>query len=181
MTFRRYRRTNVAEMMEWGPDVDMDGVSVSDADRAAGSPKPGDMIARNPKNHGDRWLVSAAYFRENFEPLNELPPAPCCGTLGSYHRAGCFEVERMLTKKCRTCGTGFRGDSAYCSHFCYAIGRKSRVADSENPDEATEDTLGNRTGDGYPDMTPEVLPFLIVLLAAVVVFVGLKLLEAHGW
>ena len=31
--------------------------------------KPGDMIARNPKNHDDQWLVAAAYFADNFEPL----------------------------------------------------------------------------------------------------------------
>ena len=28
-----------------------------------------DMIARNPKNHDDQWLVAAAYFADNFEPL----------------------------------------------------------------------------------------------------------------
>jgi hypothetical protein len=27
------------------------------------------MIARNPKNHDDQWLVAAAYFADNFEPL----------------------------------------------------------------------------------------------------------------
>ena len=29
----------------------------------------GDMIARNPKNHADKWLVAAQYFSDNFEPL----------------------------------------------------------------------------------------------------------------
>ena len=37
--------------------------------RRAGSPKPGDMIFRNPKNHKDQWLVAAAYFAENYEPI----------------------------------------------------------------------------------------------------------------
>lgn len=32
-----------------------------------GSPKQGDMIARNPENHDDLWLVSKKYFEENFE------------------------------------------------------------------------------------------------------------------
>jgi hypothetical protein len=45
----------------------MTHVSVSAPDRAAGSPKPGDMIARNPKNHADQWLVAAQYFADNFE------------------------------------------------------------------------------------------------------------------
>jgi len=39
-------------------------------DTKAGSPKLGDMIARNPQNHADQWLVTAAYFRDNFEPLD---------------------------------------------------------------------------------------------------------------
>lgn len=48
----------------------MSRVSVSAADTEAGSPKVGDKIARNPKNHDDRWLVAAAYFADNFEPLD---------------------------------------------------------------------------------------------------------------
>jgi hypothetical protein len=32
-----------------------------------GSPKAGDMIARNPGNHEDQWLVAAQYFADNFE------------------------------------------------------------------------------------------------------------------
>jgi hypothetical protein len=28
----------------------------------------GDMIARNPKNHSDQWLVAKQYFEDNFEP-----------------------------------------------------------------------------------------------------------------
>jgi len=27
------------------------------------------MIARNPVNHDDQWLVAAAYFSANFEPV----------------------------------------------------------------------------------------------------------------
>jgi len=45
-------------------------VSISDADRAKGSPKIGDMIARNPKNHDDQWLVANEYFKENFEEMS---------------------------------------------------------------------------------------------------------------
>ncbi len=69
--YRPYRRTAIAEMSDWTPHVDMVGVSVSDQDRAAGSPKQGDKIARNPANHADRWLVAAAYFAANFEPIEE--------------------------------------------------------------------------------------------------------------
>lgn len=42
-------------------------VSISDVDLANGSPKLGDMIARNPKNHLDQWLVAEQYFNDNFE------------------------------------------------------------------------------------------------------------------
>jgi hypothetical protein len=65
----QYRRKQIAELRAWMPADDMTNVSVSDADKAAGSPKAGDMIARNPKNHNDRWLVAAAYFADNFEPV----------------------------------------------------------------------------------------------------------------
>jgi hypothetical protein len=29
------------------------------------------MIARNPANHADQWLVAWRYFVDNFEPLVE--------------------------------------------------------------------------------------------------------------
>ena len=48
---------------------DLNCVSISDVNRNAGSPMPGDMIARNPKNHADKWLVAAKYFADNFESV----------------------------------------------------------------------------------------------------------------
>lgn len=67
--YRQYRRTQIAEMADWAPGFDMTGVSISKPDQENGSPKEGDKIARNPANHADRWLVAAAYFASNFEPL----------------------------------------------------------------------------------------------------------------
>lgn len=67
--FKPYRRKQIAELADWTPDFDMDLVSVSQADKDAGSPKAGDKIARNPKNHGDKWLVAKQYFEDNFEPV----------------------------------------------------------------------------------------------------------------
>jgi len=77
MKFKEYRRTAIAEMCKWTPksgmktlqDLQELGVSVSQADIDNGSPKPGDMIARNPKNHNDMWLVAKAYFEDNFTEL----------------------------------------------------------------------------------------------------------------
>jgi len=45
------------------------GVSISEADKLNGSPKIGDMIARNPKDHTDKWLVAKKYFEENLEEI----------------------------------------------------------------------------------------------------------------
>lgn len=68
-TFQQYRRKQIAHLRPYVPGEDLTGVSVAEADVKAGSPKAGDMIARNPKNHADQWLVAAAYFADNFEPL----------------------------------------------------------------------------------------------------------------
>jgi hypothetical protein len=57
------------ELRPYKNGEDLIGVSISDADLKNGSPKRGDMIARNPKNHDDQWLVSEAYFKDNFEPI----------------------------------------------------------------------------------------------------------------
>jgi hypothetical protein len=82
--FKQYRRTQIAEMRpvtEWdikAYQVDREihstieseiKVSISDVDKQNGSPKIGDMIARNPKNHKDQWLVAEKYFKDNFEEI----------------------------------------------------------------------------------------------------------------
>ena len=68
-TFRQYLPKQIAELRPFIIGDVMAGVSISAPDVEAGSPKPGDMIARNPKNHADQWLVAAQYFADNFEPL----------------------------------------------------------------------------------------------------------------
>ena len=67
--FKQYRRSQIAELREWEPGEALGLISVSAEDVRAGSPKAGDMIARNPKNHADQWLVAAQYFADNFEPV----------------------------------------------------------------------------------------------------------------
>ena len=79
--FKKFRRTQIAEMRHVS-ETDKDEhfypgeisipnstfkVSISDVDKENGSPKIGDMIARNPKNHNDQWLVAEQYFKDNFE------------------------------------------------------------------------------------------------------------------
>ena len=67
--YKQYRRKQIAELADWEPGFDMTDVSVSEADKKAGSPKQGDKIARNPANHEDKWLVAADYFATNFEEV----------------------------------------------------------------------------------------------------------------
>lgn len=67
--FKQYRRKQIAELKPYVEGIDMHGISISVEDDLAGSPKVGDMIARNPKNHKDRWLVAEEYFKDNFEEV----------------------------------------------------------------------------------------------------------------
>lgn len=67
--YTHFRRKQIAHLRPWEPGLDMTGVSVSAPDVEAGSPKAGDMIAVNIKNPADKWLVAAAYFADNFEPV----------------------------------------------------------------------------------------------------------------
>lgn len=81
MKFKKYKQTNIAEMAEWEPIgyetheaeklnlINM-GISISQTDLNNNSPRIGDMIARNPENHNDMWLISEDYFRENFEEIS---------------------------------------------------------------------------------------------------------------
>jgi len=79
--FKQYRRKQIAELR---PVTEEDittfrdsyfivgekyDVSISQEDQNNGSPKIGDMIARNPKNHDDQWLVAEKYFKDNFEEI----------------------------------------------------------------------------------------------------------------
>lgn len=66
--FTKYRRTQLSEMRPYEPGESIGNVSISPEDARAGSPKAGDMIARNPANHKDMWLIAAKYFADNFEP-----------------------------------------------------------------------------------------------------------------
>ena len=70
--FKNYLRTNIAEMREVTKEdtfvsLSKQGVSISDTDGSNGSPRVGDLIARNPNNHNDQWLVAEAYAKDNFK------------------------------------------------------------------------------------------------------------------
>ncbi len=74
--FTKYVRTGIAEMRpvtkeELNTSTFTSNVSISNADFNNGSPLPGDMVARNPLNHDDQWLVAAKYFAAHYKPLEE--------------------------------------------------------------------------------------------------------------
>jgi len=69
IVFTSYRKKQLAELRPYVQGEPMDGISVAAVDTANGSPQEGDMIARNPVNHQDQWLVAKQYFADNFEPV----------------------------------------------------------------------------------------------------------------
>ena len=48
-------------------------INISKVDSDAGSPKLGDMIRRDPRNHDMQWLVAARHFAGNFELVDAAP------------------------------------------------------------------------------------------------------------
>jgi len=75
--FKKFKRSGFSEIrsvtdeeIKIGPEaLRAEGISVSEVDAQEGSPKPGDVIARNPEDYNDQWLVAKKYFEENFEEL----------------------------------------------------------------------------------------------------------------
>ena len=60
------RKPTFDTLRPYVPGENMTGISISDVDRWDGSPKVGDMIARNEQNPKDQWLVAKAYFEEHY-------------------------------------------------------------------------------------------------------------------
>ena len=71
--FKKYRRKGFSEARPYVEDEDMRSISITEEDIKAGSPKLGDMIARNPTNHNDKWLVAEATWKRSYEekPMEE--------------------------------------------------------------------------------------------------------------
>ena len=63
--WKQYRRTGLSEMRPYIVGEDLTNISVGDED----TPKEGDMVARNPDNHADQWLVAKEYFDKNLEEI----------------------------------------------------------------------------------------------------------------
>ena len=66
--WKKYERKSIpAEMRPYKLGEDLTDVSVGADDREKGSPQEGDMVARDPDNHADQWLVNKRYFVAKFE------------------------------------------------------------------------------------------------------------------
>jgi hypothetical protein len=69
MNFKKYQRKEKGELRHYIKGEDLSNISIAKVDIDNGSPKYGDMIARNPKNYNDQWLVAKQYFEDNFEEV----------------------------------------------------------------------------------------------------------------
>ena len=110
--FSQYRRSQIAELRPYVPGEPAEllyRVSISQADLDGGSPKDGDMIARNPANHDDQWLVAADYFAANFEPLTTPQPL----AIGLDREAVARVIAETFTN---TCGRWCERESSEADH-----------------------------------------------------------------
>jgi hypothetical protein len=65
MSWRTYRKLDMAEMRPYEPGEDLSGIYVP----VGTVPAMGGMIARHPGNHQDLWYVDEDYFKDHFEPI----------------------------------------------------------------------------------------------------------------
>ena len=67
---KNYRKKHLQPMYPYNPFNGIpSGCSVSEADKANGSPQKGDMIAVNPNDPTDTWLVAKQFFLDNYEEV----------------------------------------------------------------------------------------------------------------
>lgn len=63
-------RTGKTYFVPWEEGMDLSGVSISIPDKENGSPKGGDVIAVNPDDMSDKWLISKEYFEKNLRVVD---------------------------------------------------------------------------------------------------------------
>jgi uncharacterized protein YozE (UPF0346 family) len=97
MEFKNYKRKGLSEMTPYIEGFDMTLVSVSEADKLNGSPKLGDMIARNPKNHDDKWLVAEKYFNDNLELSEQVEESTFDSRLINEYQELHNKVQKLLS------------------------------------------------------------------------------------
>jgi len=72
--YKQYQRKGLSEMRPYIQGEDLTGISVSEPDK--NNLHLGGMIARNPKNHDDKWFVAQKYFDDNLEPVSTRHVTP---------------------------------------------------------------------------------------------------------
>lgn len=123
---QEYRKKGVTPMEPWTPEVDMEGVSVAEEDKVAGSPREGDMIATNPDNPADRWLVAKAYFEKNYTATTEGSTHPLATVNQALERLrlvsnlrylSTFECQHHPSSDCYADGAGAACNSCWARNF----------------------------------------------------------------
>ena len=69
--FTQYSRITIVEMRPYVVGEDMTSIYVDAALAEHGHPKEGDMIARNPRDRDEMWLMTKENFSANFETIAE--------------------------------------------------------------------------------------------------------------
>jgi hypothetical protein len=71
----KYRRSNLVEIRPYVPGEDLTNINVSLPDSCLSMQDSAafdlGMVARNPKDHTDKWYMSRAHFEANYEPIGE--------------------------------------------------------------------------------------------------------------
>ncbi len=62
INFKKYRRAAISELRPYVAGESLENIAVADSDKAKGSPQLGDMIARNPNDHSNQWLMNKDFF-----------------------------------------------------------------------------------------------------------------------
>jgi len=68
--FKKYTRVSTYELRPYIVGESIKEVAIADQDIINSSPKKGDMIARDPKNHKDKWLLSEEYIKEHLTRIH---------------------------------------------------------------------------------------------------------------
>lgn len=78
--FKQYeRQVTTGELRPYVPGESLLNVTVNEKDiQDYGCPKEGDMIARDPKDRDNQWLVSKEYFERHYklEPMQHAVRFP---------------------------------------------------------------------------------------------------------
>lgn len=85
--FVQYSRITIVEMRPYVEGEDMTNVYVDPVLVEHGHPEEGDMIARNPRDRDEMWLMTRENFSTNFETMAEARGAPKAGAKPAPTRA----------------------------------------------------------------------------------------------